>query len=510
MKTLGQLLGNLSFQIKSGSQVAGSSFDLPVLDLIYDSRKAKENTVFFAIVGETVNAHKFVNDVYEKGCRIFVVSEDVVLPEDTVIIKVENVRVALSSMSNLFFGQPSKELVVIGITGTKGKTSVASYIRHVFESSGVKTGIIGTYGIVYGDCCQKTSNTTPESYILHKALRDMANEDVQLVVMEVSSGAMMMHRCDDVAFQLGIFTNLSPDHIGPTEHPNFEDYIECKCRLFKLCNLALIGQGTPYMDQVLHRIQTIFSEKGLPQTAIKTYGISDEGQYTYSCNKIATENDPIGISFNCVENGVSTTYFLPALGQFTALNGLAAIGACRGLGLLRSQIKDHLSNAKVPGRFEVMDVGLDGMVILDYAHNKASMDAILQSLKEVPHNRLICVFGSVGQRTQIRRKELGESVSTYCDIAIITSEDPGFENPMDIINEIHQAFLPDSNCQVIKEVDRALAIEKALALLEKGDILVIAGKSQDKYNLVNGVSIPYDEPAIVREKASKLLASKEK
>lgn len=468
--------------------------DYDICDIVYDSRNAKPGTVFVAIAGETLNGHKFIKNAYDNGCRTFVITEDLQPLSEAVYIKVDNARIALSEMSCNFFENPSKDLKIIGVTGTKGKTTITTSISQILNSCGISTGLIGTNGASYSDKTIPTSNTTPESYELQKIFREMLDAGIKCVCMEVSSGGLMMHRVDNVEFDIALFTNISPDHIGPKEHPTFEDYLNCKARLFSLAKVGIIN----YDDEYAEYIRSYATEHGCRALGFAIKNKSANLNADFIAKDIAYHEslETLGSDFTCEDHVHCSEYryTIHMPGAFSVYNGLAFIAVCRLLDIEEKSIADAMTKIKVDGRIEIINTLPYATVVLDYAHNKTSLENILTSLRAYKPNRLICLFGSVGGRTKLRRKQLGEVASQLCDFCIITSEDPRDEDPQQIIDDITAEF-KEGSCPFITEVDRKTAIFKAVDMLEPGDILILAGKGAETYMYIDGKKIDYDERA---------------
>ena len=464
-------------------------------DIAYDSRKATDGTIFVAIKGETLDGHDYIDSAYSNGARAFIINDNLELPEDAIKLIVSDSRAALSRMSSNFFGNPSSKMKIIGVTGTKGKTTITNYIKTVLCESGLNTGVIGTNGVFYNDIAEKTINTTPESYELHKTMRDMLDAGVECVTMEVSSGGLMMQRVDDVDFDIGVYTNLSPDHIGPKEHPTFEHYRECKARLFSMCRHGVVNLDDENAQYIIDSAKC----------DITTFSIDKESDLQASDIVLTRDEKSLGASFNFKrKNGnglevVNTHICSP--GKFSIYNALAVIATCESLGIDREKSLQALSKAQVDGRVEVLPVLPYATVVLDYAHNGISLENVLNTLLQYKPNRLICVFGSIGGRSAIRRKELGDVAAKLCDVSVITTDNPDDEVPMKIIDDIAESFV-DSKCEVYKIEDRAEAILKAMELAVEGDMIIIAGKGHEKYQYVKGQRIFYDEKAEVIKAAS--------
>lgn len=471
--------------------------NIEINDIVYDSRKAKSDTIFVAIKGETVDGHSFIPGAYSKGCRFFVIDKDVNGEEDAVFIKVKDSRTALSKMSSNFFGNPSERIKVIGVTGTKGKTTISNYIRTVLTESGMNTGVIGTNGVFYNDVEGKTVNTTPESYELHKTLKDMVDAGVECVAMEVSSSGLMMNRVNDISFDIGIYTNLSPDHIGPKEHPTFEDYRYCKSILFSLCKHGIINIDD---DNAWYMIENAKCD-------ISTFSIHKESDLKAENIKLTRDEKALGVDFDYIINGEKTHTHICSPGEFSIYNALAVISVCRYLGVEKGRMLSSLSKAKVDGRVEVLPVLPYATVVVDYAHNGMSLENVLNTLLMYKPKRMICLFGSIGGRCAIRRKELGDVAASLCDVSILTTDNPDDEDPMDIINDIAKSYT-SSKCEVIKIVDRAEAIYKALSIADEGDMILITGKGHEKYQIINGERIFYDEKGEVIKAGEKVRREK--
>lgn len=452
-----------------------------IVDIVYDSRKAVPGTIFVCLCGARFDGHEYAAKAYDAGCRCFLVERKLKLPDDAVQVVTADTRAALAKASANFFSHPTKELKVIGITGTKGKTSTAHLVKALLEASGMKCGIIGTVGAYYDDIEIPTVNTTPESYELQKIFRIMLDNGCKACVIEVSSIGLMAHRVDCVNFEVGVFTNLSPDHIGPNEHPDFSDYMYWKSVLFEIAGKAVVNTDDPAYKEMLKNCTS----------PVTTYSL-DDADVTATDVKLLKNNKFIGISFNCEIEGKEFYTEVALPGLFNVYNALAAISVLHSLGIDASAHIDALKEIRVRGRAECVYVCDDFDVIIDYAHNGISMKSMLDTLKSYPHNRIIALYGAVGGRTQLRRKELGLITGKECDLSILTSDDPDFEDPWNIINEIGQ-YVTQSGGKFIGIPDRGEAVEYALDILEKGDILLLAGKGHEQYMKIKGEYVPFSE-----------------
>ena len=468
--------------------------DIDIKDIAYNSKDCKEDYIFVAIEGKTVDGHKYIQDAYELGARIFIISKEVSLPKDSIKILVKDSRKVLSKVSANFFKNPSTELVTIGITGTKGKTTTANIIRSILQNTGINTGVIGTNGIFYNNISKEAVNTTPESYELQRIFRDMIDNKVKIVVMEVSSGGLMMDRVNDIDFDIALFTNISPDHIGPKEHPNFQHYLMCKSKLFKMARHGIVNIDDDYGEYIIEN----------SDSSIETFSIKRQSDFKAINIDRSRDLDSLGSKFLCKTKDGSYQFRLSLPGEFNIYNGLAAIAVCKYLKIDTKVIMKTLKSIRIPGRVEVLPILDYATVIVDYAHNGVSLQNVLDTLKEYNPNRLICLVGSVGGRTQGRRKELGDVAAKECDICILTADNPDYEDPRKIINEMAESFV-DSDCEVIKESDRETAVRYGIGILEKDDIFIISGKGHEKYQLIKGKKEYYSDQEVASNAAKRLL-----
>lgn len=467
-----------------------------VSDIVYDSRKAASDNVFVCMVGAEVDGHKYIKGAYEKGCRAFVVqrdhADDLDIPKDAAVVITDNTRSALAKMSDVFFGHPSGDIKVIGITGTKGKTSITYIIQSVLNACGIETGLIGTAGATWKDKKVATVNTTPESYETQKLLRAMADDGVKAVAIEVSSLGVKWHRVEDVEFFCGVFTNISPDHIGGHEHESYEEYYSFKKAFFDLCTQAVACGDDPASKDMLEKVKgrTIF------------YGFNEDNELCAK-NAVPTKYDDfMGIKFDLFRNGSlegSPEISLP--GVFSAQNALATIAVCELMGISSEEASKGLRNVRAPGRAQIVYMSDEFGIIIDYAHNGLSLESIIETVKAYEPKRVISLFGSVGDRAQLRREELGTVSAKMSDFTIITSDDPNYENPDSICDEIEDFYKKaggDPNA-CIKIPDREAAVSYAVAMLDKGDMLLCCGKGHEKFMKVKGQKLPFDEEAIIKE-----------
>ncbi len=471
--------------------------------LCYDSRKAQKNSLFVCLRGVHNDGHMYVDSAYELGCRCFLAQDKISLPNDAVVMYTDDTRIALASVSAAFFHYPARRLSLVGITGTKGKTSTALMTYNVLNENGINTGYIGSNGVIFKDYFCETINTTPESYELNYFFDKMVNAGVRVAVVEVSSQALYLNRVFSLTFDYCIFTNLSQDHIGAYEHPNFEHYKSCKMSLLTDygCHTVIYNSN----DETASEIAQL--TKGKRQI---TFGIdSDFSTYRACDTKLSNRESSLGVEFDCLYGDVTEKISLCTPGRFSVSNALATIAVCSCFGIGIAQIGKTLARSKIKGRFEVVNA-LQGIpVVIDYAHNKISMKEALAALRQYKPNRIICVFGSVGNRTFARRQELGTVVSELADLAIITSDNPGTESPEQIIDDIAVTFIA-GDCPFVKITDRREAISYALRQAREGDIVLLAGKGHETYQLIGYRKIPFCELDVVLCVAEEIFQEKEK
>ena len=414
-----KLLERLEYECINGS------LDVDVKDVINDSRKVSDGSLFICIRGAVSDGHKYVPDVIAKGAKVLVVEKRVEAPEDITVIRVEDSRYAMALISAAYYDYPAKKLKVIGITGTKGKTTTTYMVKSILESAGHKVGLIGTIEAIIGDEVIPAKNTTPESCTIQEYFHRMVEADCDCVVMEVSSQGLMLHRTAGIPFEIGIFTNIQPDHIGPAEHDSFEDYMHCKGLLFRQCKLGIVNADDEHLEQVLegHTCQ------------VETFGFSEKADLRAENAHMVTGPGYLGIDYH-VAGLLDMDVEIDIPGKFSVYNSLTAIAICRHFGVKESDIIEALKKAKVKGRIEMIRVSDEFTLMIDYAHNAMSLESLLTTLKEYKPKRLVCLFGCGGNRAKARRFEMGEVSGRLADFTIITSDNPRFEEPLDIMADI--------------------------------------------------------------------------
>ena len=470
-------------------EVINGDLNREISTLVSDNRKLTKDCVFVCIEGANFDGHSVVNDAFKYNAAAVIVMKNVGVPENinTAVIKVKDTREALALASAAYFSYPTKEIKVIGVTGTKGKTTTTYLIKSILENAGYKVGLIGTIETIIGDEHIPSKNTTPESYVLQETFRKMADNGIEVCVMEASSQGFLMKRTLGTEFEIGIFTNLEPDHIGPNEHDSFENYMECKSMLFRQCKAGILNADDEHLEGIL---------KG-HTCEVFTYGMSENADYRASNVKLFEEKGVLGISFS-VNGRINTDVAIDMPGKFSLYNALTAVSVCSYLGIKEDAIKSALKSAKVKGRIEMVPVSDDFTLMIDYAHNAMALESLLTTLKEYESGRLVCVFGCGGNRAKSRRFEMGEVSGRLADFTIITSDNPRFEEPLDIIADIVTG-IEKTDGEYIKIPDRKEAIKYAIENGRKGDIIVLAGKGHEDYQEIKGVKYPMDERVLISE-----------
>lgn len=481
MAVLKELLEGIVYRCVKGST------DTEITELVYDSRKITKGCLFVCIKGANFDGHEFAREAAEKGAAALVVSDGVQIDEDVTIIQTEDTRYALACLSAAFFGHPAKRLKVIGITGTKGKTTTTYLIKSILEKTGRKVGLVGTIEVVIGDKHIHANNTTPESYLLQQYFKEMADAGLDTVVMEVSSQGLKLHRTQGFVFDIGIFTNLEPDHIGPNEHESFEEYMACKSLLFKQCKTGIVNIDDTHCDKITQG----------HTCSLESFGFSKEADLRAEGIELLRKKGHIGVGFH-VKGLMDFPVKVMSPGRFSVYNALAAIAVCRHFGVDTEKIRQAFLEVKVKGRIELVKVSDDFTLMIDYAHNAMSLESLLSTLKEYEPHRLICLFGCGGNRSKMRRYEMGEVSGRLSDLTIITSDNPRFEEPQAIIDDIKEGIGKTAG-KYVEICDRKEAIAYAIETGEPGDIIVLAGKGHEDYQEIKGVKYPMDERDLIRE-----------
>ena len=481
MTELRFLLEKLEYEVVQGST------DVKVTEVVYDSRKVTEGCLFICIEGANFDGHTFAAQVAEKA-GVLVVSKDVEgIPETVTVIKVKDTRYAMAFISAAYFGHPAEKLKVIGITGTKGKTTTTYLMKSILENASYKVGLVGTIETIIGEKHIPALNTTPESYTLQSYFAQMVEAGMDAVVMEVSSQGLKLHRTQGFVFDIGIFTNLQPDHIGPNEHESFEEYMDCKGLLFKQCKVGIVNGDDIHCEQVIQG----------HTCSIERFGFTENADIRASRLSLVRDKGMLGVDFH-VSGVMNMDVEVATPGRFSVYNALTAIATCRHFNVAEEDIKKALLTAKVKGRIEMVKVSDHFTLLIDYAHNAMSLQSLLTTLREYEPNRLICLFGCGGNRSKLRRFEMGEISGKLADLTIITSDNPRFEEPQDIIEDI-KIGIGKTDGKYVEICDRKEAIKYAIENGEAGDIIVLAGKGHEDYQEIKGVKYHMDERELIQD-----------
>ncbi len=474
-----------------GLKVKGD-LNLDITNIESDSRKIKENGLFVAIKGFDVDGHDYIKEAIKKGAVAVIASVDAdkkllkeIMNEITLILAPDT-RLALAICACNFYDNPSRKFKLVGITGTKGKTTTSFMVKRILEKAGKKVGLIGTIATYIGDKkLENSDRTTPESLKLQQIFSLMVKENCEVVIMEVSSQSLKLHRVAGCDFDIGVFTNFSEDHISPKEHPDMKDYFESKLKLFDMCKTCFVNSDD---------LQTSKIPKLLPDKDILTYGIDNY------CNLLAKDititNSAVDYKVKIGTRNERVKIDIP--GRFSVYNSLAAIAITTKLGCTAENIKEALLDVKVPGRSELIENKKELTIMIDYAHSPESLENILSAVKSYTRGRVISLFGCGGDRDSGKRPLMGEISGKIADFTIITSDNPRTEDPEKIVNQIEEG-IKKTKGKYICIVDRINAIKYAINMANKNDIIVLAGKGHEPYQEINGVKYPFDERVIVND-----------
>ena len=476
---LNALLGKIPGEVRTFGDT-----DLEIASLCVDSRKATPGALFFCTPGLQVDAHDFAPQALEKGAVALVVQRR--LPLEVPQVLVEDVRVALSYIAAEYFGNPAEKLMMLGITGTKGKTTTSFLVKAIMEASGVKTGLIGTVCSMIGEETVPNRLTTPDPIETQTLLRRMVDAGVQCVVMEVSAHALDMHRLAGMKFKVGAFSNFSQDHLD--YFADMDAYFAAKMRLMApgICENLVYNVDDERVSAGI---------RALDRTAMRI-GIRESSDVYANDIEIGER----GCSFLMTwHKRFRTTISLHLAGIFNVYNALMAAGICICAGAGPESIRQGLESVyAVPGRIELLDTGTAYRVILDYAHSPDSLENVLKAVRETAKGRMIALFGCGGDRDKAKRPVMGEIAGELADYCILTSDNPRNEDPMAILDAIEAGIKPTGCAYTVIE-NRREAIRYALNFAGAGDVVVLAGKGHETYQEIKGVKHPFDEKVVVRE-----------
>lgn len=487
---LSQLVEGVPFTLVQGS------LDTEIQDIIYDSRKAAPGLLFVCIVGTQRDSHEFAADCAAKGVSALVVQHDIDLTAvpGVTVLRVENSRYAMALLSANLFGNPARQLTMIGVTGTKGKTTTTHMIESVLEAAGRKVGMIGTNGVYFLGKHRDTANTTPESYELQKLFREFLDAGCDTALMEVSSQGLMMDRVAGIHYDIGVFTNLSPDHIGPGEHASFEEYRSWKGQLFRRCDVGVVNiddENTPALLEG-HTCRLV------------TYGRSETAEYRAGRYELLRTHDFLGVQFH-VSGADEMDVRVNMPGEFSVYNALAALCVGKVLGLPDEAVHEGLASCVVKGRVELVPISKHFTILLDYAHNEVSTESLLKTLRAYQPHRLVVVFGCGGNRSRLRRYGMGEICAKMADFSILTEDNNRFEKVEDILADIRtgmQKGNPDA--KFVEIPDRLDALHYAVDHAQPGDLIAVIGKGHETYRDRMGEKTPFLERELLEEYAKEI------
>ncbi len=457
-------------------------------DIVYDSRKASNNSLFICIEGYKDDGHRYINNAISKGAKAILIEKDIDhYRDDITYIRVKNSRKAMSGLAARFYNYPLKDLKLIGVTGTNGKTTTTYLIKSIIDQAGLKTGLIGTINILIGDEEYPATRTTPESLDLYRNFYKMKEKGVKYVIMEVSSHALYLERVKGMRFDLAVFTNISQDHLN--FHNTIEEYVKVKSSLFqqlKEKGKGIINIDDSYADQIFQVTNDFY-----------TYGIKKDADFKAFDIKV----NPDGLKYR-VKGKLDLNFNLKITGKFNVYNSLAAIACGYALNIKEVKIKKGLENSKgIPGRFELIKEGQDFTVVVDYAHTPDGMENVLTTARDIIKGNLIVVFGCGGDRDRGKRPLMGKLGIEYGDYCLVTSDNPRSEKPMDIIKEIEEGIkeIKDRTTPYKILPEREKAIKYAINKAETNDMVIIIGKGHETYQVFKDKTIHFDDREIARK-----------
>ena len=470
---------------------ARGNLDVEIKNIACNSNNVEEGDLFVAIKGFEYDGHEFINEAIKKGATAILIEEGCDLKSfkvksDTVVIMAKDTREALSIVSCNFYKNPSKKFKLIGITGTKGKTTTSYMIKEILERAGKKVGLIGTLETcINGKKIKTNDRTTPESLELQQLFSKMVEEKVEVVVMEVSSQSLKLHRVTGCDFDIAVFTNFSEDHISKIEHPTMEDYLQSKLKLFQMCKVGIVNSD----DVQGAKIPRLF-----PKSDITTFGIDNFANVM--ARDVTVTNTYADFKVKLTDRNERVKTGIP--GRFSVYNSLAAICVAKKFNISPEIIKEALLEVRVPGRSEMVDNKLEIPIMIDYAHTPESLESILKTVKIYTRGKVICVFGCGGNRDSSKRPIMGEIAGRVADYTFITTDNARNEDPQDIANQI-EVGIKKTKGKYSVVLDRKEAIREAIKMASKIDAIVIAGKGHEMYQEIDGEKIPFDEREIVKE-----------
>ncbi len=470
---------------------AKGNLDIDIKGIAFNSKEIKEGYVFVAIKGFETDGHNYINEAIELGASAIIIEEgcnlkQIKITDNITIVMAKDTREALAIVSCNFYDNPSRKFKLIGVTGTKGKTTTTYMIKDILQKSGKKVGLIGTIETeINGIKIKNNDRTTPESLELQQIFLEMVNKGVEVVVMEVSSQSLKLHRVTGCKFDIAVFTNFSEDHISQKEHPSMQDYLESKLKIFSMCKQAIVNADD---------LQGSKMQSRYPDLPITTFGIDNWANLL--AKDITVANSYVDFKVKLTDRNERVKTCIP--GRFSVYNSLAAICVAQKFGVDPETIKQALLEVRVPGRSEMIDNKLEIPIMIDYAHTPESLQSILKAVKTYTRGKVIAVFGCGGDRDNIKRPIMGEIAGKTADYTIITTDNPRTEEPKKIAEQIESGIKKTKGKYTVI-LDRRAAIKEAIKMATKRDIVVLAGKGHEVEQEINGKKYPFDERVIIKE-----------
>ncbi len=484
---------------KTDCSLLSGAIENDITSVVYDTRtEITKGSLFVCIKGFSFDGHSYIEEAVKKGATAIVAESSHCFTDEqkkalagVTLLITENARKTLALISAVWFGNPAEKLTVIGITGTKGKTTTAHIIKRILEENGSKVGMIGTLGAFIGSEKYPTQNTTPESYELHRLFAEMLKNGCAYVVMEVSSQALKLDRTAGIIFDYAVFLNISPDHISDNEHKDFDEYRDCKKLLFSQCKVAVVNK-----DEASWQYMTEFAPK------VYTTSRYTDADFMATDMQNVWEKGFLGVGFNVSGDKALNMKGKASLnmpGSFNVENALIAIALSELMGISKAAVDKGFATVYVKGRTQLLDTGdLKATVLIDYAHNALSMESLLSMLKAYNPKRLICLFGGGGNKPKQRRFDMGEMAGKYADLTVLTTDNPRFEEVEDINNDIIKG-LDVNNGKYMTIIDRTEAIHYLLDKSKEGDIIAFIGKGHEEYQDIKGTKYFFSEEKTVAD-----------
>lgn len=465
------------------------SIDVEISDIAYDSRKVKPGSLFICIDGAVTDGHCYIQNALNSGAAAVLVEKSVPFLGNATYLKTKDTRYAMAVLSHIFYGKPSEKMKLTGVTGTKGKTTVTYMMKQIYKAAGIETGLVGTIQNMIGEKSLYAQKTTPEAYDLQLLFAQMLDDQVDTCIMEVSSQGLYLDRVACIAYEIGVFTNLSRDHIGPGEHSSMEDYASQKKKLFQRCQKGLFNIDSEYAEYMMQGASC----------ACYTYGIEREGMQKkpdFLARNVQKTTRGVQFTLECAFGTAEFETSMPGL--FSVYNALAAVGAVLLSGRISmEEARQGIAKVKVPGRAEPVPTNGDYSIIIDFAHNPESFVNILNSVREYAKGRVVFLFGCGGDK-QRPRELMGEIAGKYADFSIITSDNPRTEDPLSIMLDLEKG-IKKTNGKYTLIIDRREAIKYAIAHAQPEDVIILAGKGHETYQIFKDKTIHFDEREVVAE-----------